>query len=597
MADVKPLKILNGEIAEIDPNNDGITAEGFTAKSYLNSEGPLNMNLNKITSVGTPSLSGDVANKFYVDDQITITSQAIQVDNEPTGFVNREDSQISFDDSSRIFTIQPTNTSYDFWVSSQKYTRTGIDSVTIPDIEGLYFIYFNGDSLEFDSPPLAVNPFKDVALVSIIYWDAANNKSIYFAEERHGLRMDGATHEYLHEIEGARYESGLALSNFAVDGDGSLESHAQLDCSNGIIRDEDILIDIQNGQPQSLTPVAQLPVYYRSGTSGYWRKKEADNHPFIYSGTSGYTGGSGLVPFNNFDGLSWGLTEITNNNFVLVHIFATNNINEPIIAIQGINQYNNAGLAREAAEVEIKSLSGLPFAEFSPLGTVIVKSSVSFTNTPQSIFVSTAGGDNYIDFRDVKVFGSGSATDHGSLGGLLDDDHTIYLRADGNRAMQGDLDMAGFKVVSLADPVSDSDAATKFYVDSQISADTDTTLPFSASGAIAIGAPVYIVKTANETVAEADASSIGTSRLIGISKQDISDSTIGEVITSGFANIPTDQIDGGTFDIGEPVFLSENVGKLTSSSPTTSNSRVYQVGLAVSSNKIVVDLKQGVLNS
>jgi hypothetical protein len=45
---------------------------------------------------------------------------------------------------------------------------------------------------------------------------------------------------------------------------------------------------------------------------------------------------------------------------------------------------------------------------------------------------------------------AGGATEHGALSGLDQDDHTQYLRADGGRALAGNLDAAGFRVTGLA---------------------------------------------------------------------------------------------------------------------------------------------------
>jgi len=44
---------------------------------------------------------------------------------------------------------------------------------------------------------------------------------------------------------------------------------------------------------------------------------------------------------------------------------------------------------------------------------------------------------------DPTMYTSGGTTDHGTLTGLGDDDHTQYLLVSGTRAMTGDLDMAG----------------------------------------------------------------------------------------------------------------------------------------------------------
>ena len=57
------------------------------------------------------------------------------------------------------------------------------------------------------------------------------------------------------------------------------------------------------------------------------------------------------------------------------------------------------------------------------------------------------------------------AYDHAAISGLSDDDHTIYLLADGTRALGGNLSMGSNVLTNLADPGSDQDAATKVYVD------------------------------------------------------------------------------------------------------------------------------------
>jgi hypothetical protein len=123
---------------------------------------------------------------------------------------------------------------------------------------------------------------------------------------------------------------------------------------------------------------------------------------------------------------------------------------------------------------------------------------------------------------------------------------------------------------------------------------TDLALSFTASGAVAAGAPVYVVSTSDNTVAEADASAIGTARLIGIAESAVSDAASGNITVAGFATIPGAQIDGGTFTRGEPVYLSETTGNLTSTAPSTSGARIYQVGIATTTTSLVIDLKQGV---
>jgi hypothetical protein len=183
----------------------------------------------------------------------------------------------------------------------------------------------------------------------------------------------------------------------------------------------------------------QIPILYRIGQ--YWRKKAADAYPLIYNDGSTYTGAR--IPYNQYTGGAWQLTAVDNNKFVLVHLFASNDKETPIIGIQGIAQYNDIPSARVAANSEITSLSGLPFTEFVAIGTVIFQTG-TFTNTPNAVVRSTNGA-NYVDFRGTQLYTpAGEATEHSLLSGLADDDHLQYhtdARGDAryNLKSQGDI--------------------------------------------------------------------------------------------------------------------------------------------------------------
>lgn len=56
------------------------------------------------------------------------------------------------------------------------------------------------------------------------------------------------------------------------------------------------------------------------------------------------------------------------------------------------------------ARTELASLTGLPFAELVPLGTVIFEVSNGYTNTVKARIVSVSIGVNYVDFRPAGFF-------------------------------------------------------------------------------------------------------------------------------------------------------------------------------------------------
>lgn len=334
---------------------------------------------------------------------------------EPTGFINRTDSTISFVDGTRIFTIAPVSTSFSFYIKGEKFTKTTAQSITIPNLTGTHYIYFNtSGALETTQVPSA-DLFQIDAIVAFVYWNNETNLSTLFGEERHGITMDGATHSYLHTILGARYLSGLALQNFTI-GSGNSDADAQFTSDEGSIRDEDIL--------HTIPAQTQIPILYRQGQ--YWRKKVADAYPLIYSGSAGYTGANGRPAYNQYTGGAWQLTQMSNTNFILVHFFGTNDVNNKVIGVVGTQQYNNITAARTGANSEISNLQDLPFTEFVPIGSVIFQSN-NYSNAVKARVVQTDLGENYVDFRGTQVYTpAGQASDHGLLSGLVDDDHIQY---------------------------------------------------------------------------------------------------------------------------------------------------------------------------
>lgn len=352
---------------------------------------------------------------FVTNSEFTAYGELIK---EPTGFPNRTDSVTSFSNATRIFTIQPATTSFDVYVRGHKHTKTTAQTVTIPNLPGSHYIFFDIGGVLQTTQVIDSSIFQDNAFVSIIYWNTDISQQVYYAEERHGLVMDGATHGYLHTVFGARYISGFALQNFSVDGTGNLAANAQFTSDSGTIRDEDLLI-------QAIAQT-QIPILYRQGTQ--WRKKAADAYPVIYSGTAGYTGANGRLPYNLLSAGTWSLSEVPNNNFVLVHFFATNDVNNPVVGIQGTSTYTSISGARTGASSEITALSGIPFAEFVAIGSVIYETANTYANVPKARVRSTDTGANYVDFRGTQPYApaAGSATSHSLLSNLSNDDHLQY---------------------------------------------------------------------------------------------------------------------------------------------------------------------------
>lgn len=341
---------------------------------------------------------------------------------EPMGHAVRLNSTISFNASTRTFTIAPTTTSYDVWCKGVKYTKTTSSSVVIPNTTGLYYIYFDSTgALQYRS---SYFDWDDDVPTSYIYWNATTGTAPYFADERHGITLDWATHEYLHRTRGAVIANGFSISNYTVTGDGTLDAHAQIDLSGGTFFDEDLEVQIThsdtptaNTWQQDLQGPAKLPVFYLSGTE--WVKDNATNFPLKQ--------GTARPRYNLLSGGTWSTVDATSNRYIVNFVIATHNLNEPVIVVLGQNQFVNIGDA-EAVDFSDLVLTGFPSVEFRPLYKLIFQVD-AYGNAVSARLRSL------IDIRQVGSAGTGQAigADHGALSGLGDDDHLQYLHATSDR--------------------------------------------------------------------------------------------------------------------------------------------------------------------
>ncbi len=402
------------------------------------------------------------------------------------GFVNRTDSTVTFDNSTRTLTIAPAVTSFVFWSGQVEYTKTTNQTRIITDTEGLHFVYFNENGSLTSTTTFSEALITDNALVASIYWDATNNARIIFLDERHGRDWNSQLHLQQHLTEGCKYGSGLAPGNMVVDGDGDTNSHAQISVADGVIWDEDIKYSITDGSPQDLSTTLQAPVLWQSGASGDWRMETATDYIVT-------TGASTLAEWNEYTGGAWQKTECTSSNFVLSHVFSTLDLDHPIFIIMGQAEYATRNLARQGATTELLNLSvgGLSTlaAEWHPVATFIIQTKSSYANAVKSRVRSTDTGDDYVDWRGATLASGGgvSATDHDTL-------------LNSGSVSHADLDTfygyGGFSAGDFEDDFDDSDIHTNWTQSNgepdEITISEDTALKFTFSGSQANPAEAYL---------------------------------------------------------------------------------------------------------
>jgi len=369
----------------------------------------------------------------------------------------KDDITLSFDDSTMALTVSASTGSHEFWVQGVKYTKTGPTSAAITDTEGeWYFTYNTSGNLTASQTAWEIEN-EDAVLIANGYWDATNNEMNFLGMELHSFSMPTITHYHLHEVVGTLYEEGLGITDNA---DGTL------DISGGQLHDEDISIiitdDIGSGFWDQVLSPAEMPIYYKDGASGNWRK--------VYNGTSTtyftYQDGGDNPYWNQFTGGVWQLTASVNNNNTAWWILATNNIDEPVVIVMGQGAPNNT----ESTAINNNPINSLDLGDFGGQEyKVIYRVMVKNTGAPYVTGTIT-------DYRTAQSVGGTGPTvnDHGALNGLGDDDHIQYSLVDGTRPFTG--------VVGGITPVAASDLATKGYADAKTPGWTYTSIVNTTSG-------------------------------------------------------------------------------------------------------------------
>ena len=87
--------------------------------------------------------------------------------------------------------------------------------------------------------------------------------------------MDWATHQYLHTTVGTRFGNGLGASGYVINS--AVNADVRFAFDAGTIYDEDLKVTIG-----AQTEPAQIPVFYRDGLAGMWRRAAATDLSLIH---------------------------------------------------------------------------------------------------------------------------------------------------------------------------------------------------------------------------------------------------------------------------------------------------------------------------
>lgn len=541
-----------GELTNINTSTLSIGTAYLTTNGGLTSTQPVGENF--YISVGFVTVVNATTGAIIIDP--TIANLTMETSN-TNGFPDdqRIATTISFDDLTRTFTIAPTGSNFHYYEKGIKYIKSTSQTFTIGALEeGPHAIYFDGDTLtDFYNPTPAQynNIIKNNCLVSGIYWDSANAKAIYLADHRYGIDMSGATHAYLSSTVGIQYVSGIDLNTINATGDGSLDVHAQFGVDAGQLINKDLFYDTL-----AVGSTTGLNIFYFDTALGLLR---SDTN----AGFSVLTTGTGRLAYNQYSGGVYQLTECADGTYVLYHVMANADVNNPITTYVGLENFATLLEARNAAKTEIYDVEFLVTrTEVVPIATIILQTDDTYTNAVKARIVEFETGvaykshtleidtrilDSHNSLADVELAGSGVTYGH-----VNDGVQTIY----------GVKTFNSFLITPSSEPTADYEVANKKYVDENDGKIQQVTVYNGTGSTISKGKVVtptgYDAGSGYVEVELADATKYDYSRFVGIANETIANGSTGVVYIFGTIS----EIDTSTLSVG-PAYLT-TAGNLSS---------------------------------
>ena len=411
-----------------------------------------------INDSGTSSTELWSADK--INTEITRIDTIFADQNDPTGFVDRLQSTLSFVDGTRTFTITRTGASYDIYSEGTKTTISTDNSIVISATVGTHYIYYDGNTLNESTTFSEDYITGGLVFVAAIYWNGTEG---FVVDERHGL-MDNQVHTYLHNTRGTAYDSGFDISGFTLDSD--TDADVTIGLTNGRLRDEDIIIDaVHAASPsanfeQILTDPAQFQIYYRSGASGVWQRDAASTFP-MKSGTT-------LLAYNEDTGSTWQQTELASGEFTETWVVGTAIIDGPVIVIQGWEKFADLSSLNTDVQARISAIFSsdtLAFEEFKLLYRLGWETDSTFGGTKKAKLVVV---DDYRANAQLGGSTGSVVTDHGALSGLTDLDHPASAIISDTSSYNGRLSASDTTVQLALDTLDDHVHDDRYYTETEL---------------------------------------------------------------------------------------------------------------------------------
>lgn len=268
------------------------------------------------------------------------------------GFVNRTDSTLTFTASTPDRTLTITGT-YTYYYQGIKVDIPTSKAVQIDNTNGLWYVYFSNSTGTLAASQSPWNLRTNVPVCSI-WW---NGTVGIIQDERHGYLTNLDWHEWAHDTIGARYQSGIDITNTGTG------ASATFSTTSGAIHDEDI--DFTVNASSAFIPTAHAcRLFYQSAAGAYTLVSTPSTTPFLWNGDTS------RVQYVNAAG-PYALADAGAASFVNVWVYAAPDIGSgatvgtPIYMLvetiaTATGGYNTVGQARAVAPPSLSAMGLAP---------------------------------------------------------------------------------------------------------------------------------------------------------------------------------------------------------------------------------------------
>ena len=328
----------------------------------------------------------------------------------PSGFEDRTQVSLSFNNATRTLTVAPTGSAFYYRILGKRFEVTTPAQLQIPNTAGSwYFSFTNAGALVVDN---TFHEFSDTTKIPIaaVIWSSTDQECIYLGDSRHEVHMPWIVKQRFQRADGPGIGVGAFVpSGYLLNENGSSNTHITFSLTGGEMFEADLNHTYTNSATptlkgeQTLSPIAKIPMYYKWGPTGEWRRLSATDYALALN--------AGGTPFyNEWTGSTWQLTPMPSGTYGATFLAISVNVQPGAGIIGVVPQFVATNLIDATVDIFIKSdFTGVPIQEVYPLVLAVYEGNSSFTNTPKAryvAFVGTEGLESQIDrYAELAYYG------------------------------------------------------------------------------------------------------------------------------------------------------------------------------------------------